>query len=161
MKSLFKKLPAIFLLMSALMQAQAQKAVIPVGGYASGAGGTVSYTVGQIDYNSATGTNGKSNQGVQQPHEILIVGLDQYPGSDIQLSVYPNPTLSDVTLSVKNLKITNLKYQIFDANGTLLSNEKLNGENTRISLNDLSAGTYILKVIEKDSEINAFKIIKK
>ena len=161
MKSLSNKFPLIFLLIVTLMQVKAQKAIVPVGGNATGTGGTVSYTVGQIDYNSATGTNGKSNQGVQQPHEILIVGLDQYSESDIQLSVYPNPTLSNVTLSVKNLKITNLHYQIFDANGTLLSNEKLKEENTRISLNDLSVGTYILKITENESEFRAFKIIKK
>ena len=161
MKSLFKKILAIFFFMIALIQVHAQKAIVPVGGNATGTGGTVSYTVGQIDYNSASGTNGKSNQGVQQPHEILIVGIDQYSGSDIQLSVYPNPTLSNVTLSVKNLKIANLHYQIFDANGTLLSNEKLKEENTRISLNDMSAGTYILKITENESEVRAFKIIKK
>lgn len=161
MKKNHKRILILLLLFGAIFQVQAQKALVAVGGNATGGGGTASYTVGQIDYTSASGVNGKSNQGVQQPHEILIVGLDTYLGSDVELSVYPNPTLSQISLSVKNLNPKDLMYQLFDANGVLITNENLKSDITRISLENLQSATYVLRVLNKGTEVRAFKIIKK
>lgn len=53
--------------LSATLGVSAQQAILAAGGEATGAGGTVSFSVGQIDYIEATGGGGKANQGVQQP----------------------------------------------------------------------------------------------
>ncbi|MDG2279738.1 MAG: T9SS C-terminal target domain-containing protein, partial [Flavicella sp.] len=45
------------------------------GGNAAGSGGTVAYSIGQVAYTYESGTNGNSNQGVQQPYEIYSVGI--------------------------------------------------------------------------------------
>lgn len=47
--------------------ALAQQAILAAGGEATGAGGTGSFSVGQIDYITATGAGSKASQGVQQP----------------------------------------------------------------------------------------------
>jgi len=49
---------------------QAQVAIPASGGNATGTGGTVSYSVGQVFYTINTGTTGFIVQGVQQPFEI-------------------------------------------------------------------------------------------
>ncbi len=54
-----------------------QEAVTATGGEASGSNGTVSYTVGQVGYSVKTGGGGSVLEGVQQPYEIFIVGVDE------------------------------------------------------------------------------------
>ncbi len=43
----------------------AQENVIACGGVATGAGGTVSFSLGQVVYNMNEGTNGTVSQGIQ------------------------------------------------------------------------------------------------
>ena len=52
---------------------QAQETIPATGGNASGSGGSVSYTIGQITYRTISGTNGAVTQGIQQPYEISVV----------------------------------------------------------------------------------------
>jgi len=72
---------------------QAQVTIPASGGNATGSGGTVSYTVGQIQYNTYSGTNGTVSQGVQQPYEISVVTAIKNTGEiTLECIVYPNPT---------------------------------------------------------------------
>jgi len=64
------KLCALLLFGLGLTGLQAQESVNAAGGNASGSGGTVSYTVGQVVYTTKTGTNGSVAEGVQQAYEI-------------------------------------------------------------------------------------------
>lgn len=134
---------------------------MPAGGNGTGSGGSVSFTLGQIDYVASVGTNGKSNPGVQHPHEIFIVGLDPDPTDDVQLSVYPNPASTQVTLSIQNLNFHGFSYQLFDANAVLLDFDNLKSASTQIPFEKITSGTYILKVLEGNTSIRSFKIIKK
>ncbi|MEE4177590.1 MAG: hypothetical protein V2I46_08780, partial [Bacteroides sp.] len=52
-----------------------QEAVVPAGGNATGSGGSVSYTAGQVFYLIHSGPSGSVSQGVQQPYEIFAVGV--------------------------------------------------------------------------------------
>lgn len=161
MKTNYKKLLILLLFFCASFHLHAQKTIAVTGGNATGGGGTASYTIGQIDYSSATGTNGLSNQGVQHPHEIYVVGLDPNPSNDIQLSVYPNPAASYVTLKVQNLVFNTLSYQLYDASGLLLDSDLVKGATSEISVEKYASSTLILKVLDKNKVIRTFKIIKK
>ena len=141
---------------------QAQEAITVGGGEASGAGGSVSYSVGQVNYLTLTGTNGSVSQGVQQPYEISVVtGLEEAKNIELVCSIYPNPTTNLLQLKVKDNGDTNLSYQLFDINGILLKSEKLTGDQTTISLGNLISATYFLKVIDNKIELKTFKIIKR
>jgi len=60
------------ILMAFIVQAVKAQAVIgPGGGEATGAGGTVSFSVGQVVYSFNQGIGGRENQGVQQPFEFV------------------------------------------------------------------------------------------
>jgi len=67
------KLSAVLLLGLGLTGLQAQESVNATGGNASGSGGSASYSVGQVAYQTHTGTNGSVSEGVQQPFEISVV----------------------------------------------------------------------------------------
>lgn len=157
---------AILLLgVGGLTSLRAQETITTSGGEASGSGGTVSYTVGQIVYTSETGTNGNSiAQGVQQPYEISEVsGIAESQGINLEVSAYPNPATGYLTVKVDasaSLGIQSLEYQLFDINGQLLQTVKATGQETKIEINNLVPATYFVKVLDKEKEIKIFKIIK-
>ena len=140
---------------------RAQNAIPASGGNASGTGGTVSYTIGQVVYTTNTGTNGSAAQGVQQPYEIsAVTGIEKAKDISLEIVVYPNPATDYVKLKVENYEIENLSYQLYNINGTLLENKKIEGNETSIVMRNLIQGTYFLKVTDKQKEIKTFKIIK-
>ncbi|MFA4853257.1 MAG: T9SS type A sorting domain-containing protein [Thermoplasmata archaeon] len=166
------KLSALLLLGLGLTGLQSQEAIPATGGEASGSGGTVNYSVGQVFYTTNTGTNGSVAQGVQQPFEISVVtGLEEAKGITLQCSAYPNPTTDFLTLKVENYDTENLSYQLFDISGKLLQNKKAEGNGTTISMENLVPATYFLKVYavgrndrtgvtDNNKEVKTFKIIK-
>lgn len=139
----------------------AQEVITTTGGNASGSGGSVSYTIGQIVYSSNTGSNGSVSQGVQQPFEISVIsGLDEGEGINLTCSAYPNPTTDFLTLKVGVIKTENLAYQLYDIGGKLLVSNKVEGNETTICMSNLVQSVYFLKLTNNNKEIKTFKIIK-
>jgi len=92
----------VFLAFSLSFSVQAQtshQVLSATGGDASGSGGTVAYSVGQIVYTTNTGNTGSVAQGVEQAYEISSVGIKE-TALNISLSVFPNPTSDFLTLKV-------------------------------------------------------------
>ena len=141
---------------------QAQEAILTAGGGASGSGGSVSYSVGQVAYTTNTGSNGYSAaEGVQQPFEISVVfGLEETNCINLDLSVYPNPANDVLTIEVDDYDNEKLSYQLYNINGKLLENKELNGSETQIRTNTLVPSTYFLKVVQENKVIKTFKVIK-
>ena len=143
---------------------QAQQTIPASGGNATGSGGSVSYTVGQIVYTTYTGTNGSMAQGVQQPYEISIVnGIAEAQSITLLCTVYPNPVTDRLTLKVDASTIFSkqlMYYQLFDLNGKILVNKQIVANETNIVMSNLVAAIYFLKVIQDNKVIKTFKIIK-
>ena len=139
---------------------QAQQSINSSGGNGSGTGGSFSYTVGQIDYVAATGTNGSISQGVQQPYEFFTLGTNDYPTILLQAVVYPNPTTENVNLVVSNYSWENVKFELYDISGKIFVNQKITTSETLISMGNLSTGNYFIAVNENNKKLKTFKIIK-
>jgi hypothetical protein len=140
---------------------KAQQSSITSGGNATGTGGTVSYSVGQMNYTTNTGTGGSACQGVQQPFEIFAVtNVNDAKDLNINLSAFPNPTFDNLTLKVESAITKNLSYLLFDMNGKLLASQKLEGAETKISMNNYAAATYFIQITENNNTLKTFKIIK-
>ena len=158
------KLSAVLLLGLGLTGLQAQTSVNATGGDASGSGGTVSYSVGQVVYTTNSGTNGSVAQGVQQPYEISVVtGIEEAKGINLSVTAYPNPTTDYLTLSIDastTLSIQSMSYQLYDMNGKLLQSEKITGNQTSIVMSNLVPANYFVKVTQGNKEVKTFKIIK-
>ena len=156
------KLSAVLLLGLGLTGLQAQTSINATGGNASGSGGSSSYSVGQVAYQTHTGTNGSVAQGVQQPFEISVVtAIEEAKGINLSVSAYPNPTTDYLTLEVKEFELSNMSFQLYDMSGKLLQNEKITGNQTSIVMSNLVPATYFVKVTESNKEVKTFKIIKK
>jgi hypothetical protein len=140
---------------------QAQQVVTTSGGNASGSGGSVSYSVGQIVYTKNTGTNGSVAQGVQQPYEISVVtAIEEAKDISLEIMVYPNPATDYIKLIIKNYEVQNLKYQLYDSNARLLLSNKIVGNETNIVMSNLMSAIYFLKVTDNNKVIKTFKIVK-
>jgi hypothetical protein len=139
---------------------QAQQSINSSGGNGSGTGGSFSYTVGQIDYVAATGTNGSISQGVQQPFEFFTLGTNDCPAILLQAMAYPNPTTENVNLVVSNYSLENLEFELYDISGKIILNQKITTSETLISMGNLSTGSYFIAVNENNKKLKTFKIIK-
>jgi hypothetical protein len=156
------KLSVLLLLSLGITGLQGQVVIPAAGGNASGSGGSLSFTVGQVAYQTYTGTNGSVEQGVQQPYEISeVTAIEEAKGIGILVSIYPNPATDFLTMSIIEIDISDLSYQLYDMNGNLIQNEKITGNQTRIAMSKLVSATYFVKVIQKNKEVKTFKIIKK
>lgn len=156
----YKKSIGILVLFFVTIISHAQQATVASGGDASGSGGTVAYSVGQIDCINISGTNGIVAQGVQQPYEIsLILGTNNH-SIDLALVAYPNPTSNFLTLNIGNLDFSELSFQLFDINGKLIESRKIISNAEKILMENLQNATYVFKIINSNKELKTFKIIK-
>jgi len=150
----------ILLIVSAIVKTTAQEAVPATGGEATGNGGTVSYTIGQVAYVINAGVSNSETQGVQQPYEISIITVLEQTVDDIDLSVFPNPTADFLMLKQEGIFSKNLSYELCDVQGRLLKSGSLANEETSIKMTDLPASTYFLSVKSDQKNIKSFKILK-
>jgi Secretion system C-terminal sorting domain len=137
-----------------------QQNTVASGGDASGAGGTVSYTIGQIDYEALSSASGTVTQGVQQPFEIFAVGLDEL-GYSISASLYPNPTVNSVILTVDAWDTySDAAFQLTDEQGRIVRLGEVKAQETTIQVSDLANACYYLNIVVSDRLVKSFKLIK-
>lgn len=154
------KIKLSVLLLGIGLTAQAQESTNAAGGDASGSGGTVAYSVGQVVYTTNTDASGTVSQGVQQAYEIFTVGVKETELT-ISLSIFPNPTSDNLTLQVSDYNNDELSYQLYDAQGKLLKNGEVTEEQTQINTASLPAATYIIHVVDQENKkVQSFKIMK-
>lgn len=154
-----KRIAGVILLLLSLGTLQAQKASLASGGDASGNGGSVSYSIGQVAYTTPTGNSGSVAQGVQQPFEIsIILGRERV---HFELAAFPNPTTDNLALTVEAAEPTNITYRVFDLMGHTVRSGQLTSKRTTINMENLSSSTYFLAVSHLQKPIKTFKIIKR
>ena len=148
-----------FLLSFSAIGQTAHQVLSATGGDASGTGGSVAYSVGQIVYSTSTGTTGSVAQGVEQAYEIYSVG-NKETALNISLSVFPNPTSDFLTLKVQDYNNEVLSYNLLDEQGKLVLNEQITTQDTQISMSTLVRGSYFINIVQANKKIQTFKIIK-
>jgi len=154
------KKTVLLILLSCVPKLVAQQASVASGGNATGSGGSSSYSVGQVTYISAMGSNGTVNQGVQQPYEIFTLGNDEFPDIKLEILVYPNPTNAFITLKIENQSLEDLKYQLFDISGKQIQSYQIKASETHIQMENLASAIYLLNVMNNNRLLKTFKIIK-
>ena len=144
---------SVFLISATLGFAQSNTAA--AGGDASGSGGSVSYTVGQIDYNNIDAGVFNSNEGVQQPYEFYgNTGVDEMI---LITQLYPNPTTGQIQIITKE---KGLSYRIHDNAGRIVQKGAINENTSTLDLSSFAAGTYLLEINKDSNNIQKVKIIK-
>lgn len=115
-----------------------------------------SVSIGEIVVNpvnqnqSSSGTIGILAQINYQTLEVPQFELTE------NIVVYPNPTVSGIHFK-SDINLVNEKVSIFSSNGQLVSEKKIQSDNS-VDLNDLSSGIYIIQLSSNTK--HSFKIIK-
>lgn len=122
---------------------------------------SVSYSIGEVYYNTTTTSSSVITQGIQQPYEIyLISGVGNE--KDVQLiTAFPNPTSSTIKIVTQDIKIDGLNYKLYDLLGKEILSGDIRSNQTELDLNNLMPEVYFIKVFRYNSTIKYFKIIKK
>ncbi|MEO0468863.1 MAG: T9SS type A sorting domain-containing protein [Bacteroidota bacterium] len=142
-----------------MMAVYGQHSTNAAGGDASGGGGTVAYSIGQLFYTTASGNSGTAEQGVQHAFDVYAVSIEETIYS-FSLKAYPNPTTDQLNLSVENFQAEQLKYRLTDLRGKLLLRKSIRTSQTLIPFKEQPAGAYFLHISLDNQPVQTFNIIK-
>jgi hypothetical protein len=138
----------------------AQESITSCGGDASGSGGYVAYSIGQVIYTNNNSANGSVAQGVQHAYEIYSVGINETE-LNIYVNIFPNPTLDNLTLQINDFNNEKLSFELFDTQGKLLMKEQILAKKTHLNTNNLPRASYFVNIINQENQkVHSFKIIK-
>ena len=137
----------------------AQISVNSAGAEATGQGGSLSYSVGQVVYSASSSSAGSASAGVQQAYEVSVATQISATNLNIDASVYPNPTTDFLILNVPEIE-ENYTYQVTDINGKLLNTGLINNTQTNLDFSSYVIGTYFIKLVQANSNIKTFQVIK-
>lgn len=155
------KICAILFLGFGLTGLHAQEVIPSAGGNVSGTDGSVSYTIGEVIYTTASGPDGSAATSVQQPYEISTVqGIKDFENISLSWKAFPNPTSNFLILQIENDEFNDLYFQMFDINGQILESKKIIGIETRIDMVKFKPGNYFIRVVSEEKAVKTFKIIK-
>lgn len=153
-----KSIPFLLFLSLTISNGFAQKNTLSCGTTASNTIGSISFSIGQIDYASTSSITSKITQGLQQPYELFsITSLNEFFDNEIKIS--PNPTIGNIKIETNNSQDNQIK--LFTINGDIIFTKKIiDGE--YIPLDQLPSGIYFLNCINPlNNKVSNFKIIKK
>ena len=129
------------------------------GGGTSNASGSISYSIGQVAYQSTSNSSGSVSQGAQYAFEISTLSLEEN-ALNLSLMAYPNPTQELLNLLVGNYSQEKLAYKLLDLEGKVISEATIHSETTAIDMKQLPVATYFVEVHNEGKKVQTFKIIK-
>lgn len=148
-------------LCSALSCIQAQQAIPSSAGDASGPGGSSSYSVGQVLYNTNVSSIGSLAQGVQQAFEFQTSENIELLISQLETVFYPNPASEYIYISIAGGHMRDrMRYTLFDINGKSVTSNRIASARTRIDLKNIAKGVYLLKLTANNRTLETFKVLK-
>jgi len=136
----------------------AQQNTLAAGANASSAEGSISYSIGQMDFSNVSSSNGSVNQGVQQPFEFFVSSVLEF-GNENSFSIFPNPTNEVLNIS-QSFFSEKIEMRLLDMSGRLVLSDQLNAPQHQIDLRTLSQGVYNLTLIKNNQILTSFKVIK-
>ncbi len=139
-----------------------QYSINSTGGDISGEEGSVSYSIGQVNYLSYDGDNSYTIEGVQQPLIISIKPIEITEEKEIlTLAAYPNPVSDYFIVEASDYTNRSLKYLLTDLNGNYIKEGRIEEPGAIIDISRLAVAIYLLNITDNTQHIKTFRIIKK
>ena len=152
---------SIIALLLLAFQVSAQSAFVTVGGEATGEGGSMSFSVGEVTYKSTVDNQYTISEGVQQAYTIKDITPDAIKNLvKIELSAYPNPTSDVLHLVVKDADIDGLSYSVSDVKGRTQEKGTIVGTESVIQFSQYLDGVYFVEVKQKGKMVKRFEVLK-
>ena len=148
-------LTLIFLLVSHFIFSQSN--VLTSGKEVSSNSGTVTYSVGLVNFKEATGSGGSLHHGIQHISEIVnVLHISEVDAARIKL--FPNPTIDYIVVDMPDVK--NLEYRIVSILGQELLTGEINKSQDRVDLKKLRTGTYFFILYRDSKKVATYQIVK-
>ena len=126
--------------------------------------GSLTFTVGELVIDDLEDSNGNSlSNGFTSGSVITTTPLGIVDPSIIDISVFPNPTLDDINVTIKHSSFTNVQVLITDIKGSTVYVVDANVHTGLIQIpsRNFASGTYILQIKAPNGNLlNSYKIIK-
>lgn len=123
--------------------------------------GNISFSIGQIAYNSVNNNYYSISEGVIQNYEVSTTSsIKEAQGIQLLIHTYPNPTTEYFTLKIENYTFSSLQFVVYDITGTVVLSSVITKAETKLETNNLKPGNYIAKISNNNKEIKSFTIIK-
>lgn len=153
-----------FIIVSAFMASisvftNAQQVISSSGSTLKNSTGSLSFTVGELVIDTKNAGATTITQGFHQT-KLTITAMNVLREQNFSISAFPNPTNDFVNLKIEKGEIRDVEFILFDLQGKVLSNRKIEGTNTEVSFSGYNSGNYFLKVMQNGKEIQTFKIVK-
>jgi len=87
--------------------------------------------------------------------------MEQEQNQIYELTLYPNPTESEMTVTTNNPAVKIVELEIFDLFGKIIQQQTVNQSYGTLKLNDLDKGVYILKVYLNQGDVVIRKVVKR
>jgi hypothetical protein len=113
----------------------------------TGPGATVEYDFGSASVFGVImiSENGCGADTSSQNVLVQDVGIEEVK-AQIGFSVYPNPTIEDVSIAITDASVEVSSVSLFDLQGQMIMSESSVQNNLKLSLNKLPKGMYVLQV---------------
>lgn len=139
----------------------AQKNTVAAGGDIGNTNGSLSFSVGQVFYTHHNNPDASKNAGVQQPIEFFTVSTSNKNLSEIELTLFPNPSSRNINLHIKNFDGKECQLRLFSMTGAELLSRKIQSSETTLELDKFAQGSYILRVEDQNhEELKTFRVVK-
>ena len=155
-----KNITLIIVLFCAIQLVNAQETISVSAVEATGSGGKVSYTIGQLVYTNPTTAAGSLNQGIQQSIEFVTLSNPELTAVTLKAVTYPNPTTDFIILALTDADLRGVSYTMYDLLGRFVNKGTVATFETKIGMKSVPIGVYILRVQQNNQALKTFKIIK-
>lgn len=92
-----------------------------------------------------------------------IAPYSQDPNETARISVYPNPFVDRITLTIENFtgdSGENFRFELYDLMGNILNTGLVGHRQAEISLNSIPKGIFVFLLYKNEKEIKSFKLLK-
>ena len=129
------------------------------GGHSSNNQFSLDYTIGEVvtEFGQDSANRNHLTQGFQQTM-LAIVSVEEHV-QDIEIDVYPNPAVDHLNVSIPTLQ-EDMQFALFDMQGKLIEQQKINSEAFTIGFSSMSTGNYLLVFSNKDQRIKTLQVQK-
>ena len=154
MKTLFTLIVACLMLNSV----NAQSNIVAGGGDANSSTGSVSYSIGQIDFQYSSSADYSVSEGVQQTYSFdTALSIDDVK-YDFQLSIWPNPSADEMNIEYTTSYELPLSLTVTDVKGAVVASQSVTQGQYSFNVNTWAAGTYYVNLNDGEA-VNIIKPI--
>jgi hypothetical protein len=138
---------------------KAQQAVVSGGNFHQNSQGSISWGLGEAVIETFEVDDIIITQGFQQS-KLTITTIEELPESEFSITAFPNPANDFVYLKSNLNESDDVYFTMFDLNGKIVMQDKINSTLEKVSFRALKSGVYFIKISLNNKEMKTIKVIK-